>query len=341
MPTEEEQMSEGWRLHRATLPERVVVAECWARDGLQNETKIVPTDEKVEMITRVVEAGFRKVEATSFAHPKYLPQFADAEEVLRRVPRKPGVDYRAICTTRKAVERAIRSRDEGYGVHEIAMVIAASEAYNQVNVNRGREENQRLIEELSRPCLESGHTLFGWVVTSFGCPITGNVPLGEVARLGRWWKDIGAKVIGFGDTVGHASPLQASRFGEYLLSEGFTADEVVLHFHDTRGWGIANCLTALTLGFRNFDASLGAIGGQAKTGTAAYQYGHSGNASTEDLVTLFEAMGVSTGIDLEKLRAAGLRAEQVLGRKLRSHFLEADLPWGNPGEREINPPRRG
>lgn len=316
-------MCDTLKLHRMQLPDQVVMGECWARDGLQNEAKIVPTDQKVEMITRLVEAGFTKMEVTSFAHPKYLPQFADAEEVLRRIPRKPGVDFRGICTTMKGVERAMRSKDEGYGVHEIAMVISASEAHNQANVNMGHDENKRVLEQMTRASVDSGHAVFGWVLTSFGCPIRGDVPLDEVARMGKWWKDIGATIIGFGDTTGASNPRQVSQFYDYMLAEGFTTDEVVVHFHDTRGWGVANSLVALTFGFRYFDSSVGAIGGQPKTGAAEYHTGYAGNTCTEDLVGMFEEMGVKTGIDMQKMLDLGHRAEEILGRRLRSNFLDA------------------
>jgi len=262
--------------HELPLPPRVVLGECWARDGLQSEERLVPTDAKVEMIARMAEAGFTEIEATSFAHPKYLPQFADAEEVLRRIPRKAGVRYRAICTTMKAVERAVRSKEEGFGVDEIAMVISASEAHNRANVQMGHDENKRLLE-----------------------------------------------LIGFGDTVGVANPVQVSRFYEEALAAGMPKDRIVVHFHDTRGWGVANTLTALTFGFRYVDTSLGAIGGQPKTGSASYHLGHTGNTCTEDLVPMLEEMGIATGIDMRQLLAAGARAEELLGRRLRSNFLLA------------------
>lgn len=316
-------MCDALRLDRLTLSDRVVIGECWARDGLQNETVIVPTDQKVEMISAMVDAGFTKIEATSFAHPKYLPQFADAEEVLRRLPRRPGVAYRGICTTAKAVERAIRSREEGAGVDEIVMLISSTEAHNQANVNMTHDENKRLIEEMVRASLDSGHKVFGWVLTSFGCPIAGDMPLPHVAKMGKWWKDIGATIIGFGDTTGSSNPRQVSEFYEYMLAEGFTTEEVVVHFHDTRGWGVANSLVALTFGFTHFDCSIGAIGGQPKTGAAEYHTGYAGNTCTEDLVGMFEEMGVSTGIDMTKMLEMGRRAEEILGRKLRSNFLDA------------------
>jgi hydroxymethylglutaryl-CoA lyase len=311
------------KLHRMVLPRKVIIGECWARDGLQNEAGIVSTDDKVEMISRFINSGITKLEVTSFAPPKYLPQFADAEEVLRRIPRKSGVDFRAICTTMKAVERAIRIKEEGFPVHELAMVISTSEAYNKANVGMTHDENKRVLEAMVRAALDSGHKVFGWALTSFGCPIKGDVAPDNAIAIGKWWKDIGATVIGFGDTTGSSNPRQVSTFYEYALSQGFTTDEVVVHFHDTRGWGVANSLVALTFGFTHFDASIGAIGGQPKTGAADYHTGYAGNTCTEDLVGMFEEMGVSTGINLQKLIETGKRAEQILGRKLRSNFIDA------------------
>lgn len=316
-------MFESMKLHRAPLPPHVVLGECWARDGLQNESQVIPTDQKVELITGMVDAGFTKIEATSFAHPRYLPQFADAEEVLQRIPRKHGVHYRAICTTMKSLERAIRSREAGYGVDEIAMVISASEEHNLANVDMTRDENMALLEKMARRAIDSGHEVFGWVLTSFGCPISGDVPVPEVLRTGKWWKDVGARYIGFGDTTGAANPRQASEFYEQTLGAGFSTSEVVVHFHDTRGWGVANSLVALGYGFRYFDSSLGAIGGQPKTGAATYHHGHTGNTCTEDLVGMFEEMGVQTGIDLDRMLQLGARAEEILGRRLRSNYLLA------------------
>jgi hydroxymethylglutaryl-CoA lyase len=305
------------------LPTKVVIGECWPRDGLQNEEHVVSTDAKVEIISGLVDAGVTKIEATSFAHPKYLPQFADAEEVLKRIPRKPGVHYRAICTTMKAVERAARAKAAGYGVDEIAFVISASETHNRANVDMGHDENKRLLEQMTRVALDSGHEVFGWVLCSFGCPITGDVPLQDALDMGRWWKNLGARYIGFGDTTGSANPRQSDTFFTAARAAGFTEYETVVHFHDTRGWGVANSMVGLMHGYTYFDSSLGAIGGQPKTGAARYDRGYTGNTCTEDMVGMFEEMGVSTGLDLDKLLAVGARAEQVLGRRLRSNFLLA------------------
>ncbi len=316
-------MQSSARLHDAPFASHVIMGECWARDGLQNEARFVPTAEKVAMITGMVDAGFTRIEATNFAHPKYLPQFADAEEVLRRIPRKPGVHYRAICTTPRGVGRAIAAKDAGFGADELAFVISGSEAHNLANVKMSHRDNQLALEAMAKDAIASGHEVFGWVLTSFGCPIQGDVPVTDVIRLGKWWRDIGATYIGFGDTTGVANPRQVSRFYEEVLGAGIPKEQLVAHFHDTRGWGMANTLTALTFGLRFADSSLGAIGGQPKTGAADYHRGFTGNTCTEDLVGMLEEMNIRTGIDLDALVALGARAEDVLGRRLRSNFLMA------------------
>jgi hydroxymethylglutaryl-CoA lyase len=307
----------------ASIAPRVTLGECWARDGLQNEAQIVPTDLKVEMIAGILAAGFTRIEATSFAHPKYLPQFADAEEVLRCIPRRPGVHYRAIATTAKGVERAVASKEAGFGVDEIAMVISASESHNKANVNLSRDEYRATLEPMVKRAIDTGHEVFGWVLTSFGCPIEGDVRVDDVIRLGEWWRDVGASYIGFGDTTGVANPRQVSRFYAQAIDAGIPRDQIVVHFHDTRGWGIANTLVGLGFGLRYVDTSLGAIGGQPKTGAADYHTGYAGNTCTEDLAGMLEEMGVTTGVDTTAMLALGARAEQILGRRLRSNFLVA------------------
>jgi len=202
-------------------------------------------------------------------------------------------------------------------------VISSTEEHNSANVGLDHATNKALIEDMVKRSKQTGHKVFGWVLTSFGCPIRGDVPLSEVADMGKWWIDQGIDYLGFGDTTGVSNPVQVDRFYTYILNNGFDKEMIVVHFHDTRGWGVANSLTALTHGFTLFDTSLGAIGGQPQTGAAMYHTGFAGNTCTEDLVAMFEEMGIDTGIDIEKMIAAGKRAEVILGRKLRSNFIDA------------------
>ncbi len=322
-----------FRLSQVELPKRVIFGECWARDGLQNERTIIPTEDKIRMINRFQALGFKKIEVTSFAHPKYLPQFADAEEVLKGIDRLPGVEFRAIVTTKRGMERAIAAKEAGYGVHEIAMVLSASEAYNLSNVRMTQKENMVLLEELAQMARDSGHHILGWVLTSFGCPIMGDVPLEQVIRLGNWWKkELGAKYIGFGDTTGMCNPKQAAYFYEYIKDHEFTPEEVIVHFHDTRGTGVANSLMGLMAGMIYFDGSLGAIGGQPATGADLYHLGYAGNTCTEDLVLMFEEMGVETGIDIWGLCEAGFEAERIIGRQLRANVIRCGPVLHHPHE---------
>lgn len=310
-------------------PRTVIIGECWARDGLQNERLIVPTKLKVEMIDALQDAGFKEIEVTSFASPKTLPQFADAEEVLSSIQQKPGVSFRAIVTNLKGMERAVAAKQKGLKVDEIAMVISASEAHNIANVNMTHKENLLQLESMCKMALANGFKILGWVLTSFGCPITGEVPMEKVLWFGHWWLSQGATWVGFGDTTGMANPKQVKRFYSRVREEGFQPDQVIVHFHDTRGSGIANNVAALEEGMIYFDCSVGGIGGQPATGSPLYHYGYAGNTCTEDLVWLFAQMGVKTGIDLNKLMAVGLRAESILGRKLRSNTVRCYAE--NPG----------
>jgi hydroxymethylglutaryl-CoA lyase len=305
------------------LPQEVVVCECWAREGVQNEPVVIPTEAKVQMITRLVEAGFRRIEAVSFAHPKYLPQFADAETILQQIPRPEGVGYRAIVANMRALERCVEAKKNGYGVSEAAFVLSASEAYNLANVKMSHAENKPLLEEMCRIAQAEGLDIIGWVLTSFGCELAGDVAVAQVRDLGRWWLDNGARLVGFGDTHGVANPAQVYRFYDYLANYGFTPENVIVHFHDTRGNGIANSVAALQCGMINFDSSLGATGGPpAFAGqTAGGSLSAAGNCATEDLVCLFGEMGVKTGINTGLLLQAGLDAEKIMGRPLRANTV--------------------
>jgi len=306
-----------------SLPKDVVVCECWAREGVQNEPALIPTEAKVEMITRLVEAGFRRIEAVSFAHPKYLPQFADAEAILQQIPRVEGVRYRAIVANMRALERCVEAKKNGYGVDEAAFVLAASEPYNLANVRMSHAENRPLLEDMCRIALAEGMDIIGWVLTSFGCELAGDVAVDRVRDLGRWWLDNGARFVGFGDTHGVANPAQVYRFYDGLANFSFTPANVIVHFHDTRGNGIANSVAALQCGMIYFDSSLGATGGPpAFAGqTTGAGLSSSGNCATEDLVCLFNEMGVRTGIDIGLLLEAGLEAEKVMGRTLRANTV--------------------
>ena len=300
--------------------EPIVACECWARDGLQSMPTLVSTEHKVEMIERVVRAGFRKVEVTSFSHPKLLPQFADAAEVLRRLERRPGTSYVVLMPNTKGFDRLEVCQKEGYGADEIILMISSSERHNQLNFRMTHQEAMREHAAIMKRAHALGIRVIGCAGTVYGCPVRGDLTTAEVAGVVRFYVEEGAQTIMLGDTTGVANPrLVRERVGELMAL--FPGTELIAHFHDTRGSGIANSLAMLELGVRYVDCSIGAIGGQPATGAAKYSAGNTGNTCSEDLLALLAEMGLRTGIDVEQLIDAGRRAEEILGQRLRSNVI--------------------
>ena len=233
---------------------------------------------------------------TSFSHPKLLPQFADAVEVLKGVHRHPAVTYVVLMPNEKGFDRFEVCQKEGYGADEIILMTSASEAHNQVNFRMSHEEAKRSHGAIMKRAHEIGVRVIGCTGTVYGCPIRGDVPIADVIDITRFYIDAGAHTLMLGDTIGAANPLQVrERIGELLTR--FPRTRFIAHFHDTRGVGVLNTFTALELGIEFVDTSIGAIGGQPATGANKYQYGHTGNTCTEDLVALLHEVGVDTGID--------------------------------------------
>jgi hydroxymethylglutaryl-CoA lyase len=300
----------------------VVVCECFARDGLQHETQIVPTETKVAAIELFAELGFRRIEATSFSHPERVPQFADAEEVLRRINRREGVVYKATCVNVTAVRRAAAAAESGAGPTEISLVVSASEAHSLRNVRRTHEQMQVELDEALRIAADAGLPAAGTIATAFGCPFTGLV---SDAQFGRWvefFADRGVRAISLGDTTGMANPrLVEERFR--LLRRRWPELTWIGHFHDTRGTGIANCVAALAAGVDHLDAAFGGLGGYPPG--IPYGRGSTGNVATEDLVAMLADMGVETGIDLSRLLEGSRLAERAMGRPLLAKVPRAGL----------------
>jgi len=304
------------------FPESVIACECWARDGLQSMPVLVPTARKIEMIDRITAAGFRKLEVTSFSHPKLLPQFADAAEVLRGIRRRPGVSHVVLMPNERGFDRLEACQKEGYGAEEIILMISSSEKHNLLNFRMSHEEAMAEHARIMRRAHALGIRVIGCAGTVFGCPVGGDVPLADVAKIVHFYLSEGAQTIMLGDTTGMANPLQVrERVGD--LRSTFPGTEFIAHFHDTRGTGMANSIAMLELGVRHVDTSLGAIGGQPATGAAKYSAGFTGNTCTEDLVAVLEEMGIRTGVDLEKMIEAGRLAEEVLGQRLRSNVIRS------------------
>jgi hydroxymethylglutaryl-CoA lyase len=282
----------------------VSVREVAPRDGLQNEAPI-PTDAKVQLIDALSGTGVQRIEAVSFVHPRSIPQMADADEVWARITRNPRVRYSALIPNTRGAERAIRA-----GFREIEVVVSASDTHNRRNLNRSTAESLEDIAALIPMVHDAGATLEVIVATSFGCPFEGDVDPERVAAIVARVRGDGADRIAFGDTTGMATPRRVRDLLTVVRPD-------LLHFHDTRGTGLANVLTALDLGVTQFDASVGGIGG------CPYAPGASGNIATEELVHMLEDMGIATGIDLEALIEVAEMAEKLLGRTLPSGVLRA------------------
>lgn len=282
----------------------ISIREVAPRDGLQNEDP-VPADGKVELIDALSRTGVGRIEAVSFVHPKAIPQMADADEVWARMIKAPGVRYSALIPNTRGAQRALAA-----GFREIEVVVSASDTHNRRNLNRSTDESLDDIAALIPLIHEAGGTVEVIVATSFGCPYEGDIAPDRVAGIVSRVRADGADRIAFGDTTGMATPRRVKD----LLSE---VRPDLLHFHDTRGTGLANIVTALDLGVTEFDASAGGLGG------CPYAPGASGNVATEEVVHMLHDMGYDTGIDLDRLiEAAGL-AERLVGRSLTSGVLRA------------------
>jgi hydroxymethylglutaryl-CoA lyase len=305
-----------------TISRKIKVCECWARDGLQSIPHVISTAEKVEMINRIINSGVKKLEVTSFSHPRLLPQFADCVEVLQQIQRNDDVSYVVLMPNEKGFDRFEQCVKEGYGADEIILMISASIAHNTTNFRMDHPTAMKAHAAIIKRSHNLGVNIIGCTGTVYGCPIQGDVPMDDVMNVTRFYIEEGAQTIMLGDTTGAANPYQVrERIG--LLLDEFPKTEFIAHFHDTRGNGIVNSIAALELGLNYVDTSLGAIGGQPATGANKYQFGFTGNTCSEDLICLLEEMDISTGIDVESMIENGKRAEEIIGQQLRANVIRS------------------
>ncbi len=292
------------------LPRQLSLREVGPRDGLQNEDP-VPTRAKIELIDRLSATGVRRIEAVSFVRPEAIPQMADADEVWKGIARDPSIRYSALVPNLRGARRALDA-----GVPEIEAVVSASDTHNRKNVRRSTEESLDDIAAVIDEAHQRGATCQVIISTAWGCPYEGDVPVERVVRVaGRAVAD-GADSISFGDTTGMATPGRVRSLVAEFRSAHPDAP-LNLHFHNTRGTGLANVLTALELGVADFDASVGGLGG------CPYAPGATGNIATEELVHMVQDMGIETGIDLTAMIDAAADAERIVGRQLPSQVLRA------------------
>jgi len=288
-----------------TINKSVSIYEVSPRDGLQNEATVLSTDQKLELIHRLIASGVKDIEVTSFVRPSWIPQLADAADLVMNLPQVDDVRYWGLIPNRRGLERAIDC-----GLTHVATFLSASETHNQKNLNRTQRETLAAQTEVIRSAKAEAMVVRAYISTVFGCPYEGEVEVSKTIRLAKSLLNAGADVIVLGDTIGMANPNQVSAVIEAVRDAGIPLDSTALHMHDTRGTAVANVVAGLKAGIRTFDGSIGGVGG------CPYAPGAAGNAATEDLIHVLEAMGWDTGVDIERAAAAGLYLADALGRDL-------------------------
>lgn len=294
-----------------SLPRRVKVMEVGPRDGFQMEKNFIPTEKKIEIINALSQTGIPAFQATSFVHPRAIPQLRDAEEVMTRIKRAPGVKYCALVPNAVGARRAVAS-----GVDEIHVVLSASNTHNRANVNMTVEESLKGFEAVMEIAREARIPVKGGIATAFGCPYEGDVPEEQVMRIIERMLAMGMDKISLGDSTGMANPAQILRLVGKIKNR-WPDLPVLLHLHNTRGMGLANALAGLEAGVTEFDAAIGGLGG------CPYAPGATGNISTEDLVHMFHEMGIETGIDLDALIGCARLMQEIIGRTLDGQVMKA------------------
>ncbi|MBC7988472.1 MAG: hydroxymethylglutaryl-CoA lyase [Luteimonas sp.] len=293
------------------MPAQVRLVEVGPRDGLQNEKTIVPTAAKIELIDRLSATGLRSIEATSFVSPKWVPQLADAADVYAAIGRKPGVRYPVLVPNEQGYDRA-----RAVGAEEVAVFTAASEAFNQKNINASIDESIERFRPVLERALADGVRVRGYVSTVLGCPYQGDVPVADVVRVASRLHALGCYEISLGDTIGVGTPAKAAAMLRAVAAE-VPMPALAVHFHDTYGQALANILACLEEGVAVVDAAVSGTGG------CPYAKGASGNVASEDVVYMLQGMGIETGIDLAALSDTGRWLAALLGHDTGSKVTKA------------------
>lgn len=290
---------------------RVFIHDVVARDGFQIEASWIPTERKIEIIDLLSQTGIAKIEATSFVSPKAVPNLRDAAEVMAGIHRSPLVTYVALVPNARGAERALAA-----DVDEIVLVVSASESHNRANVRRSVDESFAGFREVFDVLRGSRVGVVGAIATAFGCPFEGFVPETQVVDCVARYLDLGVVGVTFGDTTGVANPSQVERLVR-TVKKRFGAIDLALHFHNTRGMGLANVVAGLQAGVVRFEGCLGGLGG------CPFAPGATGNVCTEDVVHMLECMGYDTGVDLDRLLAASRRLHEIVGHEMPGQVVKA------------------
>jgi isopropylmalate/homocitrate/citramalate synthase len=298
-------------LSLSSLPERVKICEMGPRDGLQNESAVVPTVAKIRYIDLLSASGLAVIETTSFVRPNAIPQLTDAEEVMAGITRRPGVTYLCLTPNARGLERA-----RSAGVRAVAVFTAASESFAKRNINMSIGESLATFATVVKAARAEGMWVRGYVSTAFGCPYEGAVPQENVVRVAGALAEMGVDEISIGDTIGVATPNQVVALAGALQAE-LPVERLAMHFHDTRGTALANVVAALQMNVAIFDSSSGGLGG------CPYAPGATGNLATEDLLYMLDGMGIATGVSLERVCDATRYMAGVIGRDVTSRAYNA------------------
>jgi hydroxymethylglutaryl-CoA lyase len=307
------------------LPARVTIWEVGARDGLQNEPVTVPVEVKVEFLDRLAAAGLRVLEATSFVHPRWVPQLADASELFELLSRRTGVRYPVLVPNERGLDRALAA-----GVTEVAIFASATDSFARRNLNRDFDAQFSMFSPVVRRAKEAGLGVRGYLSMCFGDPWQGAVPVEQVVGVGLRLLELGCDQLSLGDTIGVATPGHVTAMLDALLRDGIEAGALAVHFHDTYGQALANTLAALHAGVSCLDASAGGLGGCPYAGSAT------GNLATEDLVWMLDGLGIEHGVDLDALVRTSTWMAGQLGRPSPSRVVTAV----GGSSRATNPPGR-
>lgn len=288
------------------LPNNVRLKEVGPRDGLQNEKALIDTADKVALVNQLSETGLDYIEVTSFVHPKWIPQLADAVDVLTQIDRKPGVTYAALVPNMKGLARALEAN-----VDEVSVFMSASEGHNRENINKSIAETFPVLREVVEEAKAAGKTVRGYVSTVIACPYDGYTKPEQVKYVADHLFEMGVDEISLGDTIGVAVPPQVETLLDELMKH-YAPEKLAMHFHDTHGTALANIVASLPYGITTFDSAIGGLGG------CPYAKGASGNVATEDVLYLLHSMGIETGVNLDQMMKASQFMEQKINRQLTS-----------------------
>ena len=321
-------------------PKKVTIGDITVRDGFQHEEKFIPTEAKIWLAEQLILAGFKHIEVTNMGNPKGMPQFQDADIVMKSLRKSKkiahligSVSLTVITIRETAIERAIQARQEGWGPDRILLMVSTSESHHKKNSGLSLDEYWKMAEKYIPLAHAAGLKVNGTVSTIWGCPIEGPTEMSKAIDFTKRWFEIGANDVEHADHDGSASPDRVYKYYSMLLDSVPRPEKQIVHFHTTRGWGLANVLAALQAGMTNFESTMGGIGGQPANfvsgvpvaGTGSYYYKDPnivGLVSTEDMVVMMDEMGIDTQLDVDKVLEIGKMVERIVGRPLRSESIK-------------------